>query len=65
MIKELEVDDKVKFVCADTDLDTQVPVGSVGILTMKDSDQNLNHFVTFSDFGVSEWFRKHELELVE
>ena len=67
MIKTLEVGDKVKFSNSDSDtkLDTHIPVGSIGILTMKDNDIHLNHFVTFNDLGLSEWFKESELELVE
>ena len=67
MIKSLDVGDKVKFSNSDSDtkLDTHIPVGSIGILTMKDSDEHLNHYVTFNDLGVSEWFKESELELVE
>ena len=67
MIKTLEVGDKVKFSNSDSDtnLDTHIPVGSIGILTMKDSDEHLNHYVTFNDLGVSQLFKESELELVE
>ena len=67
MIKTLEVGDKVKFSNSDseTKLDSHIPVGSIGILIMKDSDEHLNHYVTFNALGVSEWFKESELELVE
>ena len=67
MIKSLDVGDKVKFSNSDSDtkLDTHIPVGSIGILTMKDNDIHLNHFVTFNDLGLSEWFKESELELVK
>ena len=67
MIKSLDVGDKVKFSNPDSavECDAHIPVGSIGILTMKDSDEHLNHYVTFNDLGVSEWFKESELELVE
>ena len=67
MSEALEVGDKVKFSNPDseTKLDTHIPVGSIGILTMKDNDIHLNHFVTFNDLGLSEWFKESELELVK
>ena len=67
MIKTLEVGDKVKFSNSDseTKLDAHIPVGSIGILTMKDSDEHLNHYVTFNKLGISEWFKESELELVK
>lgn len=67
MIEALEVGDKVKFSNPDseTKLDAHIPVGSIGILTMKDNDIHLNHFVTFNDLGLSEWFKESELELVK
>ena len=67
MIEALEVGDKVKFSNPDSETkpDAHIPVGSIGILTMKDSDEHLNHFVTFNDLGLSEWFKESELELME
>lgn len=63
----MQIGDKVKLVnpCGDIEFDANIPVGSIGILTMKDSDEHLNHYVTFNDLGVSEWFKSSELELVE
>ena len=67
MEKIIEVGDKVKFSNPDSavECDAHIPVGSIGILTMKDNDVHLNHFVTFNDLGVSEWFKESELELME
>lgn len=67
MIKDLEIGDKVKFVKIDSEysVDTNIPIGAIGILTMTDSDEHLNHFVTFNSLGLSEWFKESELELME
>ena len=63
-MRALEVGDKVTFVRQTCETITEIPLGSVGILSDKTDEDKLNCYVVFNSLKDVEWFNEDELELV-
>ena len=70
----MNIGSRVKFVKKVSKTETDVPLGTVGILcdidqtptigTMKERLESLTHYVVFNAIGNADWFNINELEYV-
>ena len=63
----MKIGDKVKWVKNKENMATysKLSIGDTGILCDIDSTDGLNHYVSFTEKGCSDWFYAEELEVVK